>query len=92
LRIISTGIRKYTISWEQPPLPDQQTVLKYYANYGASRQSSKNKASISNQTTYITINVMFDQEYDFEIQVRTEAGKSEVTKISWFSHSGIMPV
>jgi hypothetical protein len=37
----------------------------------------------------VTIDVEFDKQYMFEIQVETQAGRSDVTSKSWTSHSGI---
>jgi hypothetical protein len=86
--MISTGLKKYTISWAQPLLPDQTSVLKYYGNYSASQGISKT-LSISAEKSSVTINVEFDKQYTFEIQVETQAGRSNVTSRSWTSHSGI---
>jgi hypothetical protein len=86
--MISTGLKKYTISWTQPLLPEQTTVLKYYGNYSASQEISKT-LSISAEMRYVTIDVEFDKQYTFEIQVETQAGRSDVTSRSWTSHSGI---
>jgi hypothetical protein len=86
--MISTGLKKYTISWTQPFLPEQTTVLKYYGNYSASQGSSKT-LSISAEIRSVTVDVEFDKQYTFEIQVETQAGRSEVTSKSWTSHAGI---
>ena len=91
LKIISTGIAKYTISWHQPSLPNRQTVIMYHTSYRSSEfeGSRKNQSRVSKQRTSITIDVKFDQRYEFAIQVETKAGKSDEATKSWFSHSGI---
>jgi hypothetical protein len=86
--MISTGLKKYTISWTQPLLPDQTNVLKNHGNYSASKGISKT-LSISAEMRYVTIDVEFDKQYTFEMQVETQAGRSDVTSRSWTSHSGI---
>jgi hypothetical protein len=37
----------------------------------------------------VTVDVEFDKQYTFEIQIETEAGRSDATTKSWFSYSGI---
>ncbi|CAB4021699.1 receptor-type tyrosine- phosphatase S [Paramuricea clavata] len=87
LKIISTGLKTYTISWFQPPLPDQQTVvMRYHAIYRVSNGPSET-LNVSKEMTSIVIDVEFDKQYTFEIQVVTEAERSDVTSESWFSHS-----
>ena len=86
--MISTGLKKYTISWTQPFLPEQTTVLKYHGNYSASQGISKT-LSISAEMRSVTIDVEFEKQYTFDIQVETRAGTSNVTSKSWTSHSGI---
>jgi hypothetical protein len=86
--MISIGLKKYTISWTQPLLPEQTTVLKYHGNYSASQGTSKTW-SISAEMRSVTVDVEFDKQYMFEIQVETRAGRSDVTTKSWTSHSGI---
>jgi hypothetical protein len=88
LKIISTGLKMYTISWSIPSLPDQQTIRKYYANYSALNESSK-MLSISREMTYVAVAVDFDKRYTLEIQIETEAGRSNTTSKTWLSHSGM---
>jgi hypothetical protein len=75
----------YTISWS---IPDPQTIRKYYANYSASNESSK-MLNISREMTSVTVAVEFDKWYTFEIQIETEAGRSNTTSKTWLSHSGM---
>ncbi|CAB3997379.1 receptor-type tyrosine- phosphatase epsilon-like isoform X2 [Paramuricea clavata] len=86
LNIISTGLKMYTISWSIPSLPDQQTIRRYYANYSASNESTE-MLSIPKEMTYVAVAVDFDKRYTFEIQIETEAGRSNTTSETWPSHS-----
>ncbi|CAB4001321.1 receptor-type tyrosine- phosphatase S-like isoform X11 [Paramuricea clavata] len=86
LKIISTAPKKYTISWTQPFLPEQTTVLKYHGNYNASQGTCKT-LSISSEMRSVTIDVEFNKQYTFDIQVETRAGRSDVISRSWISHS-----
>jgi hypothetical protein len=88
LKIISTGLKMYTISWSIPSLPDQQTIRKYYANYSALNESSE-MLNIQKKMTSVTVDVDFDKRYTFEIQIETEAGRSNTTSETWLSHSGM---
>ena len=88
LKFMSAGLKKYTISWSQPSLPKKQTLLAYYGNYRAS-QGVNETLNISKEMRSITVDVEFDKQYTFEVQVETEAGKSDMTNKSWFAHSGI---
>ena len=88
LKIISTSLKMYTISWSIPSLPDQQTIRKYYANYSALNESSK-MLNIPKEITSVTVAVEFDKRYTFEIQIETEAGRSNTTSETWLSHSGM---
>ncbi|CAB3995581.1 receptor-type tyrosine- phosphatase epsilon-like isoform X1 [Paramuricea clavata] len=86
LNIISISLKMYTISWSIPSLPDQQTIHRYYANYSALNESSK-MLSISREMTSVAVAVEFDKRYTFEIQIETEAGRSNTTSATWLSHS-----
>ena len=83
--VISSGPKKKTISWTLT-LPENQTVLKYYASYGASIGPTKN-LPVSNDVTSITVEVKYNTNYLFEIQVETQGGKSK-TASKWLSQSG----
>jgi hypothetical protein len=78
----------YTISWSIPSLPDQQTIRKYYANYSALNESSE-MLNIPKKMTSVSVDVDFDKRYTFEIQIETEAGRSNTTSKTWLSHSGM---
>jgi hypothetical protein len=86
-RIVSTASETYTIFWDKPTLPAGQTVLKYFINYRV-LNGSNNSKNVSNDMTSIAINVEYEKQYIFEIQVVTEPGISNVTSRTWFSHSG----
>ena len=86
LKIISTSLKMYTISWS---IPDPQTIRRYYANYSASNESSK-MLNISREMTSVTVAVEFDKRYTFQIQIETEAyRRSDITSETWLSHSGM---
>ena len=87
-KILSTAPKKYTISWVQPTLPVHQTVLEYYTSYQV-LNGPKHSSKISKDKTFIIIDVEYEKQYNFEIQVVTQAGKSGVASKTWFSHSGI---
>ena len=88
LKIISTSLKMYTISWSIPSLPGQQTIRKYYANYSALNESSK-MLNIPKEMTSVTVAVEFDKRYTFQIQIETGAGRSNTTSETWLSHSGM---
>ena len=88
-KIKSIGLKQYTISWFQPPLPKGQTIQAFYANYSTSVEVGK-ALNISRERKSLTIDVKFADQYTFEIQVETFAGRSDVASKSWFSHSGIL--
>ena len=83
--VISTAPKKKTISWSLT-LHGDQTVLKYYASYRASNEQTKNLL-VSNEARSITVEVKYNTNYLFEIQVETQGGKSN-TASKWLSQSG----
>ncbi|XP_028402580.1 receptor-type tyrosine-protein phosphatase delta-like isoform X10 [Dendronephthya gigantea] len=82
-KITPTGRNEYNISWYQPLLPDQQTVLKYHVNYSASNEPTERSTS----NNFIIIEVDYDKRYTINIRVETEAGKSQAASKSWLSLS-----
>ena len=44
--------------------------------------------NILNDVTFAMINVDYDTWYEFEVQVESQSGKSNIESISWLSHSG----
>ncbi len=64
-------------------------MLRYHGKYRASQGTNKT-FNISKEMRSITVDVEFDKPYTFEIQVETEAGRSDVSNKSWFSHSGML--
>ena len=87
LKIQSTALKMYTVSWTKPTLPAHRTVLKYAIHYGVFN-GSKNSQNVSEEKTSIIVDVDYEKLYIFEIQVLTQAGISNVTSRTWFSHSG----
>jgi hypothetical protein len=85
LKIISTSLKMYNISWS---IPDPQTIRRYYANYSALNESSK-MLNIPKEMTSVTVAVEFDKRYTFQIQIETGAGRSNTTSETWLSHSGM---
>ena len=86
--VISSGPKnKTTISWTLT-LHGDQTVLKYYASYGASTEQTEN-LSVPNKDTSVTVEVKYNTNYVFEIQVETQVGKSKTASTEWLSLSGI---
>ncbi|XP_028402424.1 uncharacterized protein LOC114525361 [Dendronephthya gigantea] len=84
-KIESTGLKEYNISWSQPSLPGVQTVLQYKAYYGVLNASRNETTS---KETFVTIHVSeYDKQYTFEVQVKTQAGQSDLAKKSWLTHS-----
>ena len=84
--VISSGLMKKTISWTLT-LPGDQTVVKYYASYGASNGKTEN-LPVSNEARSITVDVKYNTNYLFEIQVETQVGKSKTASTKWLSQSG----
>ena len=84
--VISSGPMKKTISWTLT-LPGDQTVLKYYASYGASNEQIEN-LSVPNKETSVTVDVEYNTNYVFEIQVETQVGRSKTASTKWLSQSG----
>lgn len=80
-----TGRNGYHITWYQPSLPDQQTVLKYHVNYSASNEQKK-RSKVTKEN-FIIIDVDYDKQYMINIQVETEAGQSQAASKSWLSLS-----
>ena len=87
-KILSTAPKKYTISWVQPTLPVHQTVLEYDTSYRA-LNGPKHSRKVSKDRTFIIVDVEYEEQYNFEVQVVTQAGKSGVASETWISHSGI---
>ncbi|CAB4004016.1 receptor-type tyrosine- phosphatase epsilon-like, partial [Paramuricea clavata] len=85
-KIISTGLKQYTISWTQQLSPEHMTILKFYGNFSAPQETIKS-LDISKEMRSITVDVKFGKQYTFDIQVETEAGRSDISSESWFSHS-----
>ncbi|XP_028402428.1 receptor-type tyrosine-protein phosphatase S-like [Dendronephthya gigantea] len=85
-KITPTGHNEYNISWYQPSLPDQQTVLKYHVNYSASNEPTK-RSTVPKENKFIIIVVDYDKQYTINVRVETEAGKSMATSKSWLSLS-----
>ena len=85
---MSTALKEYTISWIQPVLPKKQTILAFYASYNTLKGVRKT-FNMSREKKSITIDVKFSKQYMFEIQVETNAGRSDMASKSWFSHSGM---
>ena len=83
--VISSGPKKKTISWTLT-LPANQTVVKYYASYGASNGKTET-LPVSNEAKSITVDVEYNTNYLFEIQVETQGGKSK-TASKWMFLSG----
>ena len=86
VKVASTGLKNYTISWSVSP-PSNQNVLKYYITSKLPNGSSE-QFNVSNKITSHNIATEFNKKYTFEILVETNAGKSETTSKSWYSHSG----
>ena len=84
--VISSGPMENTISWTLT-LHGDQTVLKYYASYRASNEQTKN-VSVLNKETSVTVEVKYNTNYVFEIQVETQVGKSKTASTKWLSVSG----
>ena len=85
--VISSGPKKKTIFWILTILGNQ-TVLKYYASYGASSGQTKNlPVHVSNDVTSITVDVEYNTNHLFKIQVETQGGKSK-TASKWLSQLG----
>ena len=84
--VISSGPMKKTISWTLT-LPGDQAVLKYYASYGASNGKTEN-LPLSNEARSITVDVEYNTNYIFKIQVETQGGKSKTASTEWLSQSG----
>ncbi|XP_028402588.1 receptor-type tyrosine-protein phosphatase F-like [Dendronephthya gigantea] len=85
-KITPTGRNEYNISWYQPSLPDQQTVLKYHVNYSASSEPTK-RSTVPKENKFIIIVVDYDKQYTINVRVETEAGQSVATLKSWLSLS-----
>ena len=88
-KLISTALKEYTISWIQPVIPIRQRVLAFYASYNTLEGVGKT-FNLSRERKSITIDVKFSKQYMFEIQVETNAGRSDMASKSWFSHSGML--
>ena len=89
LKISSAGLKKYTISWDKPSLPDQLKNWKYYASYHAMNKSST-VLNISNEMTSVTIDVEYGKKYTFQIQVGIDGEKGVLVSRTWISHSGMV--
>ncbi|XP_028402587.1 phosphatidylinositol phosphatase PTPRQ-like [Dendronephthya gigantea] len=85
-KITPTSHNEYNISWYQPSLPYQQTVLKYHVNYSASSEPTK-RSTVPKENNSIIIVVDYDKQYTINVRVETEAGKSLATSKSWLSFS-----
>ena len=86
-KIISTGLKVYNISWSQPRLPGDQTVLQYNVNYGVSKDS--NSIARNSIQTFVIVRVEYNKWYTVEVQVETQAGQSAATTKSWLTHSSM---
>ena len=86
LKVLSTGPKKYTISWDKPPL---RNIVKYHASYRTTNGSPQ-IPPIPKDEISVTIDVEYDQYYTFTLEVETESGKSYAAFIKWTSHSGIL--
>ena len=84
--VISSGPMENTITWTLT-LPANQTVVKYYASYRASKGKTESR-SVLNKETSVTVDVEYSTNYVFEIQVETQGGKSKTASTKWLSVSG----
>ncbi|XP_028402574.1 receptor-type tyrosine-protein phosphatase S-like isoform X6 [Dendronephthya gigantea] len=85
-KITPSGRNEYNISWYQPSLPDQQTVLKYHVKYSASSEPTK-RSTVPKENKFIIIVVDYDKQYTINLRVETEVGKSQAASKSWLSLS-----
>ena len=84
---MSTGLNKYIISWSLLPLPENQSVLQYHTTY-VLPNGSRIQSNVSREETFFNTSVDIEARYTFEVQVETQAGRSDKTSETWWSQSG----
>ena len=91
LKVTSSGLNKYKISWSQPPIPYQQSIyVKYHVTYGAVRGTTFT-LTVSKEQSSVEVDVKSDEKYKIQVRVETGAGKSDNTSTTWWTKPGIRP-
>ena len=87
ISIISAGLSNYNISWSVTSLPKMQSVLLYYTTYILPNKA-RIQRNVSYEISFFNFTVDIEEQYTFKVQVETQAGKSDETSETWWSHSG----